>query len=171
MSNPTVLRIIPLLVFLLPTACNEASPETPAINASAFVPPQDRVPTPMPGQAPDTPATAYIGKHPNDPVGGVLFFDRTDVSRALVEAVRDGATRAQFGESKGPEKPIFALDGKIVAAGCDAQDCSGRNWAFLFDPKTGTGEACHHDTATMQDSSRWIVYGTHSMRGGGCPLG
>jgi hypothetical protein len=170
MPNPAVSRFIPLLALALLVACNDASPATPPANATSFVPPEDRVATPVPGQTPDTPATAYIGKYPNDPVGGVLFFDRTDIAKALIDAVRENATRAHFGESKGPEKPIFAQGGKIVAAGCDAQDCSGVNWAFLFEPTTGTGEACYHDTATMQDSSRWFVRGTHSMRAGACPL-
>ena len=170
MPNRTVARALPLLAVLLLAACNDTAP-APAANAATFVPPRDRVATPMPGQTTDIPASAYVGKYPNDPVGGVLFFDRTDVSGALTEAVRDTATRAHFSESKGPEKPIFARGGKVVVAGCDAQDCSGRNWTFLFDPATRAGEACYHDTATMQDSSRWFTNGSAMMRPEPCPLG
>lgn len=170
MSLRPAYRFTPLLTVLLLAACNDTSAAAPSANTTAFVPPRDRVATPMPGQTPDTPATAYVGKHPNDPVGGVLFFDRTDVSKALIEAVPESATRAHFSESKGPEKPIYTQGGKVVAAGCNAQDCSGSNWAFRFDPATRTGEACYHETTTMQDSSLWFTYGSHSMRSGACPL-
>jgi len=159
------------LALLLLAGCGSAdSRDIPSANAATFVPPRDVAATPLPGQTPDTPATAYAGKLPNDPVGGVLFFDRTDVSKALLEAVRDNATRAHFRETRGPEKPIYIRGGKVTAAGCNAQDCSGENWAFLFDPATKTGEACLHDTATMQDSSRWFSNGTATMRSGMCPL-
>jgi hypothetical protein len=159
-----------LALFLLAGCGGAESKDMPSGNAAGFVPPRDVAPTPMPGQTPDTPATAYVGKFPNDPVGGVLFFDRTDVSKALLEAVHDNATRAHFRESRGPEKPIYVRAGKVAAAGCDARDCSGLNWAFLFDPATRTGEACYHDTTTMQDSSRWFANGAAMMRGGMCPI-
>src|SRR4051812_24208990 len=114
-----------MLALLLLAGCGGAdSKDMPPANAVGFVPPRDVPATPMPGQTPDTPATAYVGKFPNDPVGGVLFFDRTDVSKALLDAVHDNATRGTFRESRGPEKPIYARAGKVVAAGCNAQDCS-----------------------------------------------
>jgi hypothetical protein len=160
----------PIIATLLLAGCGRAASEDVAANTSTFVPPRDVVATPLPGQTPQTQATAYVGKFPNDPVGGVLFFDRTDVSKALVDAVHDNATRAHFSETHGPEKPIYTRDGKVIAAGCNAQDCSGDNWAFRFDPATGTGEACYHDTATMQDSSRWFANGAPIMRPGMCPL-
>lgn len=160
-----------LFAVLLLGGCGNGPTEGagPANTATTFVPPREVAATPLPGQTPQTPATTYIGKFPNDPVGGVLFFDRTDVSKALAEAVRDNAIRAHFSETREPEKPIFAQDGKVVAAGCNARDCSGLNWTFRFDPATGTGEACYHDTATMQDSSRWFTNGTPVMRTGMCP--
>jgi hypothetical protein len=172
MTDRPAARIIPIcLALVLLASCGSAqSKDEPPANAAGFVPPGDVAATPMPGQTPETSATAYVGTDPNDPVGGVLFFDRTDVSKALLEAVPDNVTRAHFSESRGPEKPIYARGGKVVAAGCDAQDCSGRNWAFLFDPAAKTGEACYHDTATMQDSSRWFSNGVALMRGGMCPV-
>src|SRR4051812_42786471 len=106
-----------LALFLLAGCGGDESKDIPPANVTGFVPPRDVAATPMPGQTPDTPATAYVGKFPNDPVGGVLFFDRTDVSQALVEAVRDNPTRAHFSESKGPEKPIYGRGGKVAAAG------------------------------------------------------
>jgi len=161
--------VVPILAALLLTGCGKAKSEDSAA-ASSFVPPRDVPATPLPGQTPQTPATAYVGKVPNEPVGRVLFFDRTDVSKALIDAVRDNATRAHFSERHGPEKPIYARDGKVVAAGCDAQDCGTDNWAFRFDPATGTGEACYHDGRTMGGSSRWFANGMARMRAGPCPI-
>lgn len=161
---------VPLLATLLLAGCGRAASEDATATSSTFVPPRDVVVTPLPGQTPQTRATDYVSKFPNDPVGGVLFFDRTDVSKALVDAVHDNAIRAHFSESHGPEKPIYARNGKVIAAGCNARDCSGDNWAFEFDPATGTGEACYHDTTTMQDSSRWFANGAPVMRRGICPI-
>ena len=157
---------------MLLAGCNTAPAATAPANSSAaaFVPPKDRSPFPIPGQTPDTPIAAYIGKYPHDAVSGVLFFDRTDVSNALIAAVPDAGIRRHFGEVRGPEKAIFARGGKVGASGCDAQDCSGRNWTFLFDSAEGASEACYHDTATMQDASRWFANGTPYMRPGPCPL-
>jgi hypothetical protein len=167
-----IIRTTPVILalFLIAGCSGAESKDAPPANAVGFVPPRDVAPTPMPGQKPDTPATAYVGKFPNDPVGGVLFFDRTDVSKALLDAVHDNPTRANFRESRGPEKPIYTRADKVVAAGCNAQDCSGQNWAFLFDPAAKTGEACYHDTTTMQDSSRWFSNGNAMMRRGMCPI-
>ncbi len=102
MTNRTAPAFIAL--FLLAGCGGAESKDVPPANAAGFVPPRDVAATPMPGQTPDTPATAYVGKFPNDPVGGVLFFDRTDVSKALLEAVHDNATRAHFREIQGPGK-------------------------------------------------------------------
>lgn len=161
-------RIAPLIGLLLLGACGSRADGDPADGAT-FVPPREVPAKPLPGLAPDTPVTAYIGHNPNEPVGGVLFFDRTDVSEALLDTVRDGNVRAQFRESRGPEKPIFARGGGVAATGCTPQDCSGRSWTFVFDPATGVGEACHRDAATMSDSSRWLVHGTETTRAGPCP--
>ncbi|MDB5706795.1 MAG: lipoprotein [Sphingomonas bacterium] len=168
----TKMPVLFITAAMLLTGCGNTAPAATAhanAAAAAFVPPKDRSPFPVPGQKPDTPITAYVGKYPHDAVGGVMFFDRTDVSNALMTAVPDAGIRGHFGEVRGPEKAIFARGNKVGATGCDAQDCSGRNWTFLVDPAEGASEACYHDTATMGDSSRWFTNGAPFMRQGQCP--
>lgn len=163
---------LPLLaVALLIAGCHRAGADADApanAAAAAFVPPRAVAAKPLPGQTPSTPITAYVGKFPHDPVDGVMFFDRTDVANALVETVPDATMRRHFRETRSTEKPIFARGGLIGAAGCDPDDCAGRDWTFFFNPADGTAEACYHDTVLMQDASRLFHRGSASMQTGPC---
>lgn len=139
-------------------------------NAQGFVPPAPIAVKPMPGQATLTSLDAYIGHVPHDPVDGVLFFDRTDVSTALVAAVKVEKVRREFREGSGPAKPIFERGNSVGIWACAAKDCAAHNWAFFLDRDTGKGEACYHDAATMGTTSHWYA-GRYKpvVRAGACP--
>jgi len=139
--------------------------------AAAFVPPPTQMPKPLPGQAHSNPITAYVGKYPGDTVDGVGFFDRTEVSRALVDAVGEESIRRRFTDREAVTVPIYrAPDGRIAAHGCEPHDCDGRNWTFLVAPDGARGEACYHDGETMGDRSRWFVdHAAPALRPGTCP--
>ena len=156
------------IIALLP-ACHRAD-ETPAeANTHGFVPPPPLPAKPLAGQTPLTSLDAYLGHDPHEPVDGVEFFDRTDVSTALVAAVKDERVRREFREGTGPVRPIFAQGERIAAWGCAGQDCTSRNWTFFLDRNTGKGEACFHDAA-MGATSHWYAGGDKpTARGGICP--
>lgn len=153
---------------LLLTGCGgkESANEATTTN---FVPPAVRPPTPVAGQAQTTPLSAYVGKYPHDAVGGVDFFDRTDVANGLINAVGDEAVRALVRGRAGPQTPIFNSGTRIASWGCEAHDCGDHNWTLLIAPKDGKTEVCYHDAAKMGDTSRWYAGQAPVSRPGGCP--
>ncbi len=157
------------LIALLP-ACHRTDETPAAANTHGYVPPTPLPPKPIAGQTPLTSLDAYIGHSPHDPVDGVLFFDRTDVSTGLVAAVKDERVRKEFREGTGPAQPIFARGQRVAAWGCDGQACVARNWTFFLDPNTSKGEACFHDAATMGATSHWYAGERKPVvRAGTCP--
>jgi len=160
------------VIALLPACHGDADERAPAANSHGFVPPAPLPPKPIAGQTPLTALDAYLGHDPHEPVDGVLFFDRTDVSNALVAAVKDERVRREFREGTGPARPIFAQGQRIAAWGCEGRACAGRNWTFFLDRTTRKGEACFHDAATMGATSHWYAGNLKpSVRGGACPSG
>ena len=137
--------------------------------APAFVPPPTQPPAPLPGQAHAVPLTAYVGRYPRDTIGGVTFFDRTEVANALITAVGDADLRAMIVGSGGVTVPIFRYRGQIGAHGCEPHNCGAHGWTFLMKPDGSAAIACFHDAATMGDSSRWYDNDKPIARPGGCP--
>ena len=150
---------------LLLAACGDGA-STKSDAAAGFEPPATQRPDPLPGQAQTTPLTAYVGRYPDDPVDGVNFFDRTEVATALDGAVTDAALRRAVVRNEGPRTPIFRVGARIATWGCEAHNCSDRNWTLLVDPASGKGELCLHDGGA---GSRWYAGGPPVTRPGGCP--
>jgi hypothetical protein len=159
-------------IALLPACHHDADETSTEANAHGFVPPTPLPPKPIAGQTPLTSLDAYLGHDPHEPVDGVEFFDRTDVSTALVAAVKDERVRKEFREGTGPARPIFARGERIAAWGCEGQDCANHNWTFFLDRNNSKGEACFHDAATMGATSHWYAGGEKPVvRKGDCPPG
>lgn len=162
------MRLIMLGTALLLAGCGGEKADS-GLAASNFTPPATQLPKPIAGQAQTTPLTAYVGKYPHDAVGGVDFFDRTDVANGLIAAVGDAKLRSLIRGRSGPETPIFARGKRIAAWGCEAHDCGDHNWTVMVDPSGGKTEVCYHDSATMGDRSRWYAGGAPILRAGACP--
>ena len=166
------MRPIHLAPLLLLAACGSKT-DKPADNAAAaaFVPPPTQAPAPIAGQAHSNPITAYVGRYPTDAVDGVGFYDRTEVSRALIDAVGDDALRRKFTGRDAVTVPIWQTkDGRIAAHGCEPHNCGDADWTFLVAPDGTRGEACHHDAETMGATSRWYAAGVApKTRPGDCP--
>lgn len=169
------MRMLCLTPLLLLAACGSGGSKTsPSDNAAAgFVPPPTQLPTPIPGQEHSNPITAYVGKYPGDAVDGVGFYDRTEVSHALIDAVGDEKVRRRFTARDQVSIPIWqAKDGRIAAHGCEPHNCGDADWTFLVAPDGTRGEACYHDADVMGQASRWYRAGAApQMRPGDCPQG
>ncbi len=167
----TTLPILAMPILALSLAACGGKPADEPVNAAVanFTPPAVRPATPVAGQAQTTPLTAYVGKYPHDAVAGVDFYDRTEVANGLIDAVGDDKLRALIRGRSGPETPIFALGTRIGAWGCEAHNCGDHNWTLLIDAKGGKAEACHHDAATMGETSRWYAGAAPTTRPGSCP--
>lgn len=169
------LSLAPLLLpALLLAACGSGKRADTAADdsaAAAFVPPPTQPPKPLPGQEHSNPITAYVGKYPGDAVDGVGFYDRTEVARALIDAVGDEGIRRRFTMRDAVTVPIFrTADGRIAAHGCEPHNCGDHDWTFLVAPDGTKGAACYHDAATMGGSSRWYAAGAApATRPGDCP--
>ena len=163
--------ILPSAALFLLAACGGA--EEPDVSSTqrpgGFVPPQTQAPAPLPGQEHGNPITAYVGKYPSDTVGGVTFFDRTEVSNALISAVGDLKLRRMITTRGGTGVPIFMSNGRIAAHGCEPHDCADHNWTFLLAPDGTRAEACFHDAAAMGETSRWYANSAPVARPGNCP--
>ena len=91
------------------------------------------MPKPLPGQAHADALTAYVGKYPTDAVDGVGFYDRTEVARALNDAVGDERIRRRFVNRDAVTVPIFrTADGRIAAHGCMPHDCGDNDWTLML---------------------------------------
>lgn len=160
-----------LALILLPLAACGGTPSgaTNDQDAGGFVPPRTREPTPLPGQEHSNPITAYVGKYPRQTVGGVTFFDRTEVANALISAVGNEKLRRMITAPNAVAVPIFAVGGRIAAHGCEPHNCAAHNWTFLVAPDGAKAEACFHDEASMGNSSRWYANDKPVARPGNCP--
>ncbi|TPG13549.1 hypothetical protein [Sphingomonas oligophenolica] len=166
------MKTIPIVAgLLLLTACNkhDAVADNDQTATAAFVPPKTQAPAPLPGQAHQVPLAAYIGKYPTDTVGGVTFFDRTEVANALIAAVGDDKLRRMITARDGVTVPIFAYQNKIAAHGCEPHNCSAHSWTFVMNPDASGAVACFHDEAAMGDTSRWVANDEPVTRPGDCP--
>ncbi len=160
---------IAVLALPLLGGCGKKEDPTDTLAASNYRPPQTRAPTPIPGQAQTTPITAYVGKSPHDAVGGVDFYDRTDVASGLVTAVGDPKLRETIRGRSGPETPVFKVGDRVAAWGCEQHNCGDRNWTVIVDPKRGRTQVCYHDAETMGAKSDWYDGAAPVRRAETCP--
>lgn len=137
--------------------------------AAHYVPPPTQGPAPLPGQAHAETLAAYVGHYANEPIDGVLFFDRTEVATALDAAVRDPKLRRLFISTDGVMTPIFRRGTGYAAHACRPHDCADHNWTLVVPAAGGTAQACYHDAETMKGTSHWYANGTPVTRPGECP--
>lgn len=115
---------------------------------------------------------AYAGKYPDVPVGGVSWDRNAQVIAGVKAAVADPARVARVLDYSGPAMPIVLVDGKAVAANCEASDCAARNWEVFVDTATGATEVCFHDEAQTPGKSIWYMPGgRQEQRAGACIIG
>lgn len=130
-----------------------------------------------PGNSTITPAipagalSGYVGKHPSDAVDGARFLDEPMVVKAVEANVPDAAVRKFIFGYDGPDAPIVAKAGRILAWGCERHNCGYHNWSIAITPNGASAEICYYrDKARPDGPSTWYLpNGRTEQRSGNCP--
>lgn len=166
-----------IAVLLLLSACGGEQQQSPTVNqtqASANTSNPDAA-TADPGNAAatatDGPLSKYIGKHPSDAVDGTRFLDEPMVVKAVAATVPDAAVRKFVFDYDGPDAPIVAKAGRILAWGCERHNCGYHNWSIAITPEGASAEVCfYRDKDRPDGSSTWYLPGGKTeRRAGNCP--
>lgn len=169
-SRGTALAAAAAAAVMALAGCGTGGEQAQANAATAFVPPAVAPAAPLPGQGHTTPLSVYAGHYPRDAVDGVGFFDRTEVAMALDAAVGDPKLRQRVVAADGVAVPIFRSGASLAAYACEPHDCGDHNWTLFVPDDPRGGRVCHHDAATMGDTSRWYADGRAPVtRPGACP--
>lgn len=115
--------------------------------------------------------TRYVGKHPSAPVDGTRFLDESVVRTAVAGIVSDAAVRKFVFGYDGPDAPIVAKAGRILAWGCERHNCGYHNWSISITPDGTNAEVCfYRDDKRPDGESTWYLAGGKTeQRPGNCP--
>lgn len=131
--------------------------------------------------AADLPASAeglasYAGKYPFDVVGGYSFFEHPNVVEAVDTAAGSGT--ADWMDNLDVGSPITRQEDGLIAAVCEAHNCSGNNAALAISEEGRLIALClfsnSGDLGIVPGQVHWIGlnldrYVEPPEEGGGCP--
>jgi len=162
----------PLLLALILGACGGGT--TPDKSAAASPSPTiatTATPAPSPAPRPTGILAAYVGKHPSEPIEGMTFLDQPLVKAAVAAVVPDEKLRDFVFHYGGPDAPIVAREGRILAWGCERHNCGYHNWAVSILPDGSSAEVClYQDPDRPDGKSTWFLPGGRKeVRPGNCP--
>jgi hypothetical protein len=132
-------------------------------NASAAEPARNQVQAAAAG-----PLSVFIGRLPNQEVGGVFFADHPLVRRSVEAAVPDAAIR-RWVLSQGTSAPIALRDGRLVSNACEPHNCGPHNWTILIDPGGTSAEVCYVVNSTGERATWYAAGRAPEERAGPCP--
>lgn len=149
-----------------PAAPNHAETNASASPEAASADPGNTAIPTMVGQL-----SKYVGKHPSDSVDGTRFLDEPMVVKAVEGAIPDTAVRKFIFGYKGPDAPIVAKAGRILAWGCERHNCGYHNWSIAITPDGASAEVCYYREQERPDgNSTWYLpAGKTEQRPGNCP--
>ena len=112
---------------------------------------------------------AWVGKYPYDQIGGRQFFTHAGMPAAMRRALGNKDDR-RVAKVRGPEVPVVAVDGWVVAHRCQAHDCGNKNVSVLVHVASGRVLVCWLN-APHRSAARWYEAGKPTKRdpGQGCP--
>ncbi len=112
---------------------------------------------------------AWVGKYPYDKIGGRQFFTYPGLPAAMQRALGKKDDR-RVAKMQGPEVPVVATGGWIVAHRCQAHNCGDKNMSVLVHVASGRVLVCWLNAPT-RSSARWYEAGAAPKRdpGQGCP--
>jgi hypothetical protein len=120
--------------------------------------------------------TAYTGKYPFDAVNGFSFFENPKVVAALDGAAGPGT--AEWVDNLDVGTPIVQQEDGLIAAVCEAHNCSNNNAALAITTEGRLIALCLYskmgDLGTIAGQVHWIGlsldrYIDPPEEGGGCP--
>jgi len=114
----------------------------------------------------------YVDMRPREVEDGRSFLGDPAVKRAIAANVRDASVRNFIYKYRGPDAPIARTrSGRIIAWGCEAQNCGFHNWAVSIAADGSSAEVCHYQDDERPDgSSTWYLRGGRTVkRAGNCP--
>ena len=117
------------------------------------------------------PLSKYVGHHPSEAVDGTRFLDEPAVRKAVAANVPDAKIRDFVFNYSGPDAPIVAKNGKILAWGCERHNCGYHNWSVAIAPDGGSAEICfyHNDDSADGPATWYLPGGKTEKRAGNCP--
>ena len=90
---------------------------------------------------------------------------------AVEQTVPDAEVRDFIFHYNGPDAPIVAKAGRILAWGCERHNCGYHNWAVSVLPDGSSPEICfYHDDEHADGAAHWFLPGGKAeTRSGNCP--
>jgi hypothetical protein len=113
----------------------------------------------------------YVDMRPREVEDGRSFLGEPAVRRAVAANVRDAGVRDFIFHYNGPDAPIAAKNGRILAWGCEARNCGFRNWSVSITPDGSSAEICYYQDDERPDGSAtwYLPRGRTVKRAGNCP--
>ncbi len=166
-----------IAALLLVSACGEGQEQRTAVTAPEANPSPANVSEASAGAdnaiatSAEGPLSKYVGKHPSELVGGTRFLDEPTVRKVVAANVPDAAVRKFVFDYDGPDAPIVAKAGRILAWGCERHNCGYHNWAIAITPIGTAAEICYYRNDDQPDGrSTWYLPGGKTeQRPGNCP--
>jgi hypothetical protein len=115
----------------------------------------------------------YVDMRPREMEDGRSFLGEPSVRRAVAANVRDAGVRDFIFHYNGPDAPIAAKNGRILAWGCEVRNCGFHNWSVSITPDGSRAEICYYEDDERPDgSATWYLPGGRTVkRDGNCPDG
>lgn len=93
------------------------------------------------GEAP--PLSAYIGKHPTEPIQGVTFFQHPAVRAAIVASGADRDIQKAIVFDDNVVGVVTETRGRLLLHGYDPAGAGSTNWAILMIPDGSKAAVCY----------------------------
>ena len=119
--------------------------------------------------------SAYVGKYPFDVVGGYSFFENPKVVAAVDGAAGTGTS--DWFDNLDVGAPIYQQEDGLIAAVCEAHNCSNNNAALAISTAGQLIALCifskQGDLGTLPGQVHWVGLTldryVDAAEGGGCP--
>lgn len=113
--------------------------------------------TPLASEASPPPIESFEGKGPFDEIDGLTFWDHPLVKAAVSDAIKNPSIANNITSKSNVFLPIEAWHAMgTVGYGCEAHNCSSKNWSVLIGYQKATPErenaVCYYDRNNLEIS-------------------